>query len=230
MNRSVAAILVLLAGTGSLSAGVVEVNLKLPLKPRLAITGEEKVAVAPFIINTAQEEGRSDRAAKVDVQAEFSRYLRKQLTKSTKLDVVDAGTVALPANEMNELEENRDFWRDVAARTGADFVLSGVIDFDVEDKAGYRTDEYISPVDGRTYYRQVLVESTGFVFDIVIAIFDGDTGEKLIEENFRDFKQFDQRNYDELLGLFENLRSLETQLLSIFVSQETAATRFVFTR
>lgn len=228
MRTALASVLLISAFT--LQAGVVEVNLKLPLKPRLAITGDEKIAVAPFIISTASEEGRTDRAAKIDIQAEFARYLKKQLTKSTKLEVIEAGTIALPANDMKALEENRDFWRDLAAKSGADFVLSGVIDFDVEDKAGYKTDEYVSPIDGRTYYRQVLVESTGFVFDIVIAIFDGDTGKKLIEENFRDFKQFDQRNYDELLGLFENLRSLETQLLSIFVSQETAATRFVFTR
>ena len=51
----------------------------------------------------------------------------------------------------------------------------------------------------------------------------------MIEENFRDFKEFDQRNYDEILGLFENLRSLETQLVGIFVSQETSAARYVFT-
>lgn len=214
----------------SLSAGVVEVNLKLPLKPRLAINGDEKVAVAPFVIASGEEDGRNDRAARIDVQSEFARYLKKQITKSTTLDVVDAETSTLPSNDPQELEANRDFWRDIAARSGADFVLSGVIDFDIEDKAGYKTEEYVSPVDGRTYYRQVLVESTGFVFDIAINIYDGDTGEKLIEENFRDFKQFDQRNYDELLGLFENLRSLETQLLSIFVSQETAATRYVFTR
>ena len=69
----------------------------------------------------------------------------------------------------------------------------------------------------------------GFVFDIVVAIFDGDTGEKVIEENFRDFKEFDQRNYDEVLGLFENLRALEGQLIGIFASQEATATRFLFT-
>ena len=87
----------------------------------------------------------------------------------------------------------------------------------------------MSPADGRTYYRQALVETTGFVFDIDIAVFNADTGEKVLEDNFRDFKEFDQRNYDEILGLFENLRALEQQLVGIFVSQETSATRYVFT-
>jgi hypothetical protein len=209
---------------------VTEVALRLPILPRLPITGNEHLVVAPFIIATGDQSSRSDRAGRVDVQAEFNRFLTKQLARSTKLKVTDLGDVTLPGNSLAELEGSRDFWREIAARTGADYVISGVIDFDVEDRAGYRTEEYVSPVDGRTYYRQVLIEKTGFVFDIVVAIFDGDTGAKVAEENFRDFKEFNQRQYDELLGLFENLRALETQLVGIFVSQETGASRYLFTR
>jgi hypothetical protein len=202
--------------------------MKLPVKPKLQIVGDEKIAIAPFVI-ASKGEKRNDRAAKVDVQAEFGRYLRKQLTKSTKLRLVDAPQSRLPGADMKALEANRDFWKEIGSKTGADFIVSGIVDFDIHDKSGYRTEEYVSPADGRTFYRQVLVESTGFVFDIDIAVFNADTGEKVVEENFRDFKEFDQRNYDEILGLFENLRALETQLVGIFVSQETSATRYVFT-
>lgn len=208
-------------------AGVTEVKLKLPLKPKLSISGDEKMAIAPFVI--ANREKKNDRASKVDVQAEFQRYLKKQLTKSTKLRLVDVPPTRLPGSDMKALESNRDYWKSLGAQTGADFIVSGVVDFDVNDKSGYKTEEYVSPADGRTYYRQVLVETTGFVFDIDIAVFNADTGEKVIEDNFRDFKEFDQRNYDEILGLFENLRSMETQLVGIFVPQETSATRYVFT-
>jgi hypothetical protein len=208
-------------------AGVTEVKLKLPLKPKLSISGGEKIAIAPFVI--ANREKKNDRASKVDIQAEFQRYLKKQLTKSTKLRLVDVPQTRLPGTTMKALEADRDFWRNLGAQTGADFIVSGVIDFDVNDKSGYKTEEYVSPADGRTYYRQVLIETTGFVFDIDIAVFNADTGEKVLEDNFRDFKEFDQRNYDEVLGLFENLRSMETQLVGIFVPQETSATRYVFT-
>ena len=212
----------------SVLGGVTEVKLKLPLKPKLQITGDEKIAIAPFIIANNGEK-KNDRASKVDIQSEFQRYLRKQLSKSTKLKLVDVPSTRLPGSDMKALEANRDYWKELAAKTGADYVVSGVVDFDINDKSGYRTEEYVSPADGRTYYRQVLVETTGFVFDIDIAVFNGDTGEKVLEDNFRDFKEFDQRNYDEILGLFENLRSLETQLVGIFVPQETSATRYVFT-
>jgi TolB-like protein len=209
-------------------AGVLEVKLKLPLKPKLQITGDEKVAIAPFVIANNGEK-KNDRASKVDVQSEFQRYLRKQLTKSTKLKLVDVPSTRLPGTDIKSLEANRDYWKELAAKTGADYIVSGIVDFDINDKSGYRTEEFVSPADGRTYYRQALVETTGFVFDIDIAVFNGDTGEKVLEDNFRDFKEFDQRNYDEILGLFENLRSLETQLVGIFVPQETSATRYVFT-
>lgn len=210
------------------SADVLEVKLKLPIKPKLKITGDERVAIAPFII-ASKGEKKNDRAAKVDVQAEFLRYLKKQLTKSTKLKVLDVGRTQLPGTDARSLEGARDYWKEIGSRTNADYIVSGIVDFDINDKSGYRTEEYTSPADGRTFYRQVLVESTGFVFDIDILVFNADTGEKVLEENFRDFKEFDQRNYDEILGLFENLRSLENQLVGIFVSQETSAARYVFT-
>jgi hypothetical protein len=227
MKRIALAVLIAAVPLASL-AGVLEVKLKLPLKPKLQISGDEKVAIAPCVIANNGEK-RSDRASKVDVQSEFHRYLRKQLGKSTKLKLVDTPPTRLPGSDMKTLEANRDYWRDLGAKTGADYIVSCILDFEINDKSGYRTEEYVSPADGRTYYRQVLVETTGFVFDIDIAVFNADTGEKALEDNFRDFKEFDQRNYDEILGLFENLRSLETQLVGIFVPQETSAARYVFT-
>jgi hypothetical protein len=232
MNRAVLALalLVPLAASASASAAdVMEVKLKLPVKPKLQISGEEKLALAPFVIATKGEK-RSDRAAKVDVQSEFNRYMRKQISKSTKLRLVDVPPTRLPGTDIKSLQAARDYWKEIGARTGADYIVSGVVDFDINDKAGYKTEEYVSPADGRTYHRQVLVESTGFVFDIDLAVFNGDTGEMVLEENFRDFKEFDQRNYDEILGLFENLRALETQLVGIFVAQETSGSRYVFTQ
>lgn len=226
MRRAALAMLLLLPL--SATAGVFEVKLKLPVKPKLQISGDEKIAIAPFVI-ASKGERRNDRAARVDVQQEFNRYMKKQIGKATKLRVVDVPQTRLPGTDIRSLSGATDYWKQLGAQTGADFIVSGIVDFDINDKSGYRTEEYTSPADGRTFYRQVLVESTGFVFDIDLAVFNADTGEMVIEENFRDFKEFDQRNYDEILGLFENLRALESQLVGIFVAQETSATRYVFT-
>jgi len=101
MKRIAAAAAVILIPL-SAAAGVLEVKLKLPVKPKLNISGDEKVGIAPFII-ASKGEKRNDRAAKVDVQSEFQRYLRKQLTKSTKLRIVDVPGTKLPGTDMKAL-------------------------------------------------------------------------------------------------------------------------------
>lgn len=207
---------------------VTEVKLTLPVAPILELSDEQRLAIAPFVIvSSVKDEG--SRSSRVDIQAEFQRYLSKQISRKTESAVTVISDTRLPGTDVESLIADSGHWRDLGRRHGVDLLMTGVIDFDIEDKVGYRTEEYVSPLDGRTYYRQVLIETTGFVFDIVVLVFDGETGEKLVEENFRDFKQFAQRDFDEMMGLFENLRSLETQLLGIFVGQETQSTRYLFT-
>ena len=133
---AVAAALIL--GAWPVAAGVMEVKLKLPVKPKLQIVGDERIAIAPFII-ASDGERRNDRAARVDLQAEFHRYLRKQLGKSTKLRVVDVPARELPGVDIRSLEAAVDYWKRLGLETGADYIVTGVVDFDINDKSGYRT-------------------------------------------------------------------------------------------
>jgi len=206
------------------------VRLKLPLKPRLPLRGNERVVLAPFLIVTEAEKGRDKRLANIDLQAEFHRFLKKQLEKKTKLEVVEAPSeVKLPTQNLSELSRSTEFWRALGAMTNADIVVSGSLEFRIEDRSGYKTEEYISPINGQTYYRQVYVEQTGFLFDIVFLVFDARSGEKLLQDEFKDFRQTGGRRADELQGLFENLFSLENQILNLFVAREREADRYIFT-
>lgn len=207
-----------------------EVKLKLPLRPKLAVTGRERITLAPFIVASRLSERKDAPKYKdLDLDAEFRRYLGKQLGKRTKMTVVTMpADVRLPTTHLKELGEAGDFWKGIGARTGADIVLTGVVDFRVENKSGYRAEEYVSPIDQRKYYRQVLIESTGFSFDVTVLAMDGRTGARLFQENFRDTKEKNRRAADELAGLFENLFSLENQLLGLFVVREREANRYVF--
>ena len=86
----------------------------------------------------------------------------------------------------------------------------------------------MSPIDGRTYYRQVMVNETGYGFDIVLVVLDGKNGAVLLEDNFKEFRTQEGTRPDELAGLFDNLFALESRILGIFVSRKTEARRFVF--
>lgn len=207
-----------------------EVKLRLPLRPKLAVTGRERISLAPFLVASKLSDKKdAPRYKDLDLDAEFRRYLGKQLGKRTKMTIVPIPQdLRLPSQNLKDLGEAAEFWRGVGTRTGADILLTGVVDFRVENKSGYRTEDYRSPIDNRTYRRQVLVESTGFTFDVTVVAVDGHTGLKLFQENFRDTKEKNRRATDELVGLFENLFSLENQLLGLFVVREREANRYVF--
>ncbi len=210
-------------------SSVDQIKLRLPLKPKLPLRGNERIALAPFILVADPDKAKDKRLANVDVQAEFHRFLKKQLEKKTKFEVIPTPPdVKLPTQNLVDLGRAQEFWAAVGSQTSAELIVSGSLEFRVEDRSGYKTEEYQSPIDGRTYYRQVYVEQTGFVFDIVFLVLDGRTGEKLLQDEFKDFRQTGSRNRDELQGLFENLFSLENQILNTFVPRDREAERYIF--
>jgi hypothetical protein len=126
------------------------------------------------------------------VQQEFQRYLLKILKRDTDLEDRRVGSHRLPhLRPADAGARTPSSGGVIGERTQADLILVGSLDFDIQDRSGYRTEEYVSPFDGRTYYRQVLVEQTGFEYDIVVRVFDGKTGEQLYTDNFKDFKSFE---------------------------------------
>jgi hypothetical protein len=212
-------------------AASVEVKLALPQRARLDLKGKSSIAVAPFLVVTQEGEG-ADRlqGRDIDVQKEFERYLLKILRRETDLKIIEPGPVDYPVYDFAQLAKQQDFWRALGERTSADLLLAGGLDFDIQDRSGYQMQEYVSPFNGRTYYRQVLVEQTGFEYDILMQVYDGKTGELLYQDNFKDFQSFEGEGTDPLAGMFENLLSLEDRILNVFTQKEVEATRLLFTQ
>lgn len=205
----------------------VEVRLALPVRARIDLLDRKTLTVTPFLV-LSQEGSDSIERRGVNVEKEFDRYLRRLIRRNTRLKILDSGPVDYPTYDLQDLSEDREFWRYIGERTQADLIVSGSLDFDVQDRSGYRTEEYISPFDGRTYYRQVLVENTGYEFDIVMQVFDGRTGERLYADNFKDFRQFEAERADPLAGMFENLYALEDRIAGIFTQKWVEARRILF--
>jgi hypothetical protein len=215
----------------SLQAGAIDVKLKLPQRARLNLQGRKSIVVTPFIVVSQEgQEKEKVLGRDVDVQKEFGRYLSKVLKRETELKVIDPGPVDFPVYDADQLIKQKDFWRALGERTQADLILSGSLDFDIQDKTGYRTEEYTSPFNGQPYYRQVLVEQTGFQYDILMQVYDGKTGDLLYTDNFKDFQSQEGQKADPLKGMFENLLSLQDRILGVFTQKEVEATRTLFTQ
>lgn len=212
-----------------MNAASVEVRLKLPQKSRLDLKGRDTVLIAPFLVVSREGEQRS-RGRTIDVQKEFERYLNKVMRRETELKVLESGPLDFPTYDVDQLAREKDFWRALGERTQADLILAGSLDFDVQDRTGYRTEPYVSPFNGRTYYRQVLVEQTGFEYDILMQVYDGRSGELMYSDNFKDFQSYEGEGADPLLGMFENLYSLEDRMLGLFTQKQVEASRILFTQ
>ena len=210
-------------------AGQVDVQLRLPVRARLNLEDRKTVSVAPFIV-VSQEGEESAIHRGVDIQKEFERYLKRLIRRNTHLKIVDSGPVDYPSYDLLSLASNTDFWKFLGERAQTDLIVTGSLDFDIQDRSGYRTEEYVSPFDSRTYYRQVLVESTGYEYDIVMQVFDGRTGEQLYSDNFKDFRQFEADRADPLAGMFENLYALEDRIAGIFTQKWVVAERVLYTQ
>ena len=226
-RRCALALLVLFGLGGALSATVVQVKLKLPVRAALDLTGRKKLVVAPFLV-VRQEGETSFRGRDLNVKEDFHRYLLKVLRRDTTLTVEEVEAIDYPSYDLEALSHDRDFWRALGERTGADLLLTGSLDFDIQDKSGYRLEEYTSPFDGRTYYRQVLVAETGFEFDILMQVYDGTTGELLYTDNFKDFKTLEGGSADPVAGMFQNLFALEDRIVGIFAQKDVETTRALF--
>ncbi|MEJ2086775.1 MAG: hypothetical protein P8Y44_14085 [Acidobacteriota bacterium] len=210
-------------------AGEVDVQLRLPVRARLNLEDRKTVTVTPFIV--VSDEGEESAIHRgVDIQKEFERYLKRLIRRNTQLKIIDSGPVDYPSYDLLDLTGNTEFWKYLGERTQSDLIVTGSLDFDIQDRSGYRTEEYVSPFDSRTYYRQVLVESTGYEYDIVMQVFDGRTGEQLYSDNFKDFRQFEADRADPLAGMFENLYALEDRIAGIFTQKWVVAERVLYTQ
>jgi hypothetical protein len=231
MNRNRTLVLATLLTVVSLPAfaGSVEVKLTLPQRAKLDLQGRKVLSVTPFLV-VSQEGAEKIKGRDIDVQKEFNRYLVKVLRRETELKILESGPVDYPTYDLDQLSKQTDYWRALGERTQADLILTGGLDFDIQDRTGYRTEEYVSPYNGRTYLRQVLVEQTGFQYDILMQVYDGKTGALLYQDNFKDFQSFEGENTDPLAGMFENLLSLEDRIVNVFTQKEVEASRILFTQ
>jgi len=224
--RALAIHLLSLAFAASLAAEVVEVELTLPLPAKLDLRDRSTVVVVPFMTVSFDGESSSE-IGDLDVQGEFDGYLNRVLRRNTHLKVLESGPLEFPTRDLSKLARDGDFWRFVGESTQADLILAGALDFDVETRSGYRTEPF-STTSTTTYYRQVLVERSGYEFDILMLVLDGRSGDLMFAENFKDFREFERARVDPLVGMYENLDALEDRIVGIFTPRWLRTTRSMF--
>jgi hypothetical protein len=209
------------------SAGSREVRISLHLDPELPINGTENFYVGPILIEP--REGENVQSVDLTAAREFEIYLRKVLRRDARLHLLpERDDLRPPTDNLAALVKDPEFWKAIREETGADLIVSASIDVKVLDRAGYTTEEYVSPQDGKTYFRQVMVEETGFSYDILLVVVEALTGEVLHREQITDFQPKNERKLEEYTDMFTDLYTLQNRLVGIFVPREVQVKRALY--
>lgn len=200
------------------------VRLRLPAEPVVRVAEDDLVLIIPFILGEAESDEKP--RAEIDVQVELMDYLTKTLRKK-EFNVHMDRNVVLPTSNLEKLKENSAFWKNTAQEHLASVVLSGAVDFRVEDRSSYETQEFVSQYDNRTYRRQILIQRTGFILDLLLFIFD-DEGKLIKEVPLKQFVEHEVRNYDQLTGFFETIHPMEESIVHLFVPHRSRQRRYIY--
>lgn len=226
-NKSAELFVVFMAVAGICNAGAREVRIELHLQPELNIDGTETVFVGPVVIEP--REGEDVQSVDLTAAREFEIFLRKLLRREAELRLLDMDDdMRPPTDSLATLAQQQEFWTAINEETNADLIVAASIDVKVLDRAGYTTEEYVSPQDGKTYFRQVLVEETGFSYDILLIVVDGKTGTILHQEQITDFMPKDERKLKEQTDMFTDLYTLQNRLVGIFVPRVVQVKRALY--
>jgi hypothetical protein len=226
-RRTVEFLALILAFAGICAAGGREIRMELHVNPELVLEGTETVFVGPIMIEP--REGEDIQSVDLTAAREFEIYLRKILRREAELHLLpQQDEMRPPSRQLAALVEQPEFWQGINEETGADLVVAASIDVKVLDRAGYTTEEYVSPQDGKTYFRQVLVEETGFSYDILLVVVNSVTAEVLHQEQITDFNPKDERKLEEYTDMFSDLYTLQNRLVGIFVPRAIQVKRTLY--
>lgn len=226
-RRTTEVFLVLIALATVCGAGTREMRIALHLEPELPIDGTENVSVGPILIEP--REGEHIQSVDMTAAREFEIFLRKILRRDARLHLLpERDDLRPPTDNLAMLVENPGFWTAIREENGADLVVAASIDVKILDRAGYTTEEYVSPQDGKTYFRQVMVEETGFSYDILLVVVEALTGEVLHQEQITDFQPKNERKLEEYTDMFTDLYTLQNRLVGIFVPRAVQVKRTLY--
>jgi hypothetical protein len=209
------------------AAGVTEVTIEVPVKPKIDISGYDSMIVANFI---------TDREARLQLGEEVVRYLRKMMLRTLDLEVSKDPPPELPVGiDGTSIFEVPDYWTDLGRRFDSELILGGTVKFSTEDRSGYeqiditryqrgyRRDMGYNPYNTRT----IFIEKTGFFLNLEVHLMDGRTGEEIYTDKFYQEIVYNGSGPDDLSVFFMMMDKLAPQITGIVAERKTRVVRYL---
>ena len=205
--------------TAPASAGWKEVQIEISVPARVKTTGDEQVLVALFRSNTGEF---------VDAGLEIARWARRVIVRDAKLTVLDVPPPAIPEQRPEQLAVNDAFWRRLGEDFKADLIVAGVAEFKIEDRSGFVTEDYTSPVTGQTVRRSRFADRRGYRLRIEIFFLNGDNGALLHADTWSEEMLVEGAGGDDLSRLYELLEGMAGPLRATLSASTVAEPRYIW--
>lgn len=196
-----------------------KVTILLPIPQKIDLEGIHKVLVTDFYVD------REDPG--MDLGLEVNKLLRRELEKSTDLEILDIEPPRLPEQTPLELLNNDAFWKDLARTYGADLIVSGGVVFDVFDRSGFVEETTISPTTGQRVRTTRFRERESYRLGLNLFFLRGVTGSPLYENRFSEELLLDGKTSDHLSVLFNMFDRIRPEVLSIVAPQSRTEERIL---
>ena len=154
-------------------AGWEEVTISIPVPPLIETRPEDRVLVTLV---------RANDHPRFAPGLEISLWLRRTFERSTPLATIDTPPPPVPEQRPERLATNDAFWKQLGEDFDADLIVAGIARFDREDRSGFVTRDFESPVTGQTVRRTVYEERYAYRLKLEIFFLKGDNGALLHED------------------------------------------------
>lgn len=198
----------------------VEVPIRLPLPPRVDVTGIESVLVVSFLANDTEM---------LDANRELVRFLRGEFRKRSPLKVLDVLPIpAVPEQTLEEMVANAAFWSRLGREHAADLLVSGVLRYTRRDASGFEDVDVVSERTGQKIKQTRFVEQENFAFEVEVLFFRGATGELLFRDRFRREAYYRGLSNDPISAFYDLSEAIAGDVLSVVSSRQRDETRLLF--
>jgi hypothetical protein len=199
-------------------AGAVEVQVKLPVPQKIDVTGMRRILVGGF---------RANDDPTLDIDVEYSKYLKGMLKRKSTFEVIDVDSPPLPEQELKDVVKNTSYWKRLGQRFSADLIVAGSLEFQRTDKSGFVSEDIISPVTGQRIRRTRYAEREEFSLVLNLYFFRGATGELMYETRLSEEAMYEGRANDGLSALHQLAERSSPEVMGVLMPRTKTETRYL---
>jgi len=207
--------LALVVGCGATYLVVIEH----PMEERLKTEKYKKIFVAGFCSGKDEE--------KLNISQETVHYFRSELKKNTHFEVLDEKSIRIPAEKSAELLEDKEFWKNIAAKYESDLLIWGKVGYSTKDASGFRKMKVRSPQTGALMDVTRYVERTQFELDLEVYFHNGKNGEVVYQDRFNSSLLFREKRGVSLPIFFSLMNRILPDFLGVLIPQPSTDSRYI---